>query len=374
MASQSLQTTAALFPMGVCRLLGGRMLLGLLALMSPAAAELCEDGQCMLQEQATGAGISLMQSGSSVLPLLSTKGTNFGLDDALVDEFATMEDEFDGSFERVQAVHMESSVSKHRGALNPAGDAYFDAESLLVNGVLALVVIAVCRQFTWDESTRSKGSLEVSDLQASQPEDFEADSVEPTLTCAPEGRKSFTALEQSVRAGDESACLELLKQGGRWAVHQEDPCGCTALHVAAHCGSTAMTRLLLNHGAKVDACEMWDETPLHIAARSGSLEVCEVLLAHGANIDAISAHDLTPLLEAGHSQKEAVCEFLLSHGAGAGGAADTELPPLVNSLLFQRMLAGTVPRSPTEEGDDQYDDAESAEEVSEADQSDTYDY
>ena len=78
----------------------------------------------------------------------------------------------------------------------------------------------------------------------------------------------------------------------------EDACSCTALHVAAHCGSVAMTRLLLDQAARVDSREAWDETPLHIAARSGSTEVCNLLLDRRADIDAANADGWTPMLVA----------------------------------------------------------------------------
>jgi len=331
-------------------------MLGLLAAFLPALAELCEEGQCTMppdQPTTEVRGISLMQSGRSVMPAIGLNGPKF-VNDGLVDDFAAMEDEFDdGSVQPHTATDMlqktTSKGSLHSApVLKLAGDPYLYVETLLVIAIFTLAA----KGFKWAFSSSPKATLKSTDVGsqcAPKPEPLATAKVEeqaPILVLG--GSKDFPALEQAVRAGDEARCLELLKQGGRMAVRQEDPCGCTALHVAAHCGSVTMARLLLNHGAKVDAREAWEETPLHIAARSGNGEVCDLLLDNGADIDAADASGRTPLLLAGDAKHEAVCELLLSHGAGAGGIADTEVPPLVNALLFRRMFAGAVPRPPVE--------------------------
>lgn len=330
---------------------------GVLVTTLTAAAEVCEEGRCSVPpEQPTGEvrGISLFQSGRSVLPGIAMKASKFAFDDGLVDEFANLEDEFDdGAVEArtsTQPAPKAAASTEPVSFFNHASDPYLYVETLLVIALFACGT----KIFTWVSSPSSQAALkkeETPQQAESSPAAVavsEAKSAEAAPIFALGGSKDFAVLEQAVRAGDEARCEQILDQGGRWAVRQEDPCGCTALHVAAHCGSATMARLLLDRGAKVDACEAWDETPLHIAARSGSVEVCDLLLSRNASIDAVNANDWTPLLVAGHANQEAVCELLLSRGAGAGGMADTDLPPLVNALIFRRMFAGAVPRSPAE--------------------------
>mmetsp|Transcript_99472 Transcript_99472/g.191032 ORF Transcript_99472/g.191032 Transcript_99472/m.191032 type:complete len:341 (+) Transcript_99472:156-1178(+) len=156
------------------------------------------------------------------------------------------------------------------------------------------------------------------------------------------GSADFDALAEAVRSQDESRCLQLVK--ARHAARKEDACGSTALHIAAQCGSSAMAKILIEHGAKVNARTAWDETPLHIAAREGSAEVCQLLLEHGAEINAADANSQTPVLAAALAGKEAACEMLLAKDAGVHGTADSELPPLLNSLLFRRMFIGATPK------------------------------
>lgn len=150
---------------------------------------------------------------------------------------------------------------------------------------------------------------------------------------------NFSALLHAAQSGDRQQWLAQLHiaapAGG---AERRDACGCTALHVAAHCGCTEMVKLLLQQGADASAKEAWEETPLHFAARTGSVEVCKLLLSFGADIDAMNLHNQTPVLVAAVAGMEDACELLLAHGGGAGGIMDAEIPPLLTMLLFQRML------------------------------------
>jgi len=341
---------------------------GLAAMILPTMAELCEEGQCNgAAERLSGEakGISLIATGRSLQHAVATHLPGLKINDGPIDEFATMEDEFDDNVVQMSSTSpMQKATTKTSDTTKPlawvpagvhACDLILYIETIAVIAVFALSA----KFFKWAFSTKrgeAPQSSNANTIAASPAEAVEdIDSKENAPVFALGGSKNFAALEQAVRDEDESRCLQLLREGGRYAVRQEDACGCTALHVAAHCGSVSMTRLLLANGAKVDACEAWEETPLHIAARSGSVKVCDLLLSHRAEIDAANAHGFTPLLVAGHAKQEAVCEFLLSRGAGAGGISDNELPPLVNALLIRRMFVGAVPHDSTEVHPDESD-------------------
>jgi len=342
--------------MAVCLSLGSAMpILGLLA-FSSVLAEPCQDSECAtLSDQPTG-GLSLMQSGRSVLPVTFQEGS-INLGDSLVDEFASMEDEFDDGYAQAYASSQMKSAANKQSPRSAALANHFSSPHAYMNtcwyaGVLVETLLVIAgfaladRVFKW--ARRSAAACETPGAHELAKT---VGGAEPAPIFALGGSEGFAALEEAVRAGDETRCLELLKQGGPRAVRQEDPYGCTALHVAAHCGSVTMTKLLLSNGAKVDAREAWDETALHIAARSGSTEVCALLLAHGADINAANASDWTPLLVAGLAEKEAVCELLLEQGAGAGGVADSEVPQLVNAVIVRRIFKGgpTPPASKVQE-------------------------
>lgn len=60
----------------------------------------------------------------------------------------------------------------------------------------------------------------------------------------------------------------------------------TPLMVATIKDNAAMCRLLLDHGASVNAKDVLGRTALHLAARQTCLDALRVLLRHGADVNA----------------------------------------------------------------------------------------
>jgi hypothetical protein len=299
-----------------------------------------------LDQSATGA--AFMQSGRSLLPALGEKVPGLReLADGFVDEFAIMEDEFDDGIvqPRIGPVAVEMAENEWNAAkvsiVRYCSDPLLYLETLLFIGVFAVAHNA----FRWARHART---------ERASPKSVRAEAASGVATIVREREmpEFFGALCQAIRDDDAHCFLQLLKEGGHGVVRHEDACGCTALHIAANCGKVEMARQLLDHRAKVDARELWEETPLHFAARRGSLEVCEVLLSYGADINAVNAQGWTPLLSAADGKQEAVCELLLSKEAGAAGIAEEELPQFLNTLLVRRVLSGTCYQEP-----EQVDDA-----------------
>jgi ankyrin repeat protein len=95
------------------------------------------------------------------------------------------------------------------------------------------------------------------------------------------------------------------------------------LGLASHFDQEPCVRLLLAHGARVDAasqnrmCVM----PLHSAAAAHSVPIARLLLAHGAPVDArqgTGPAGFTPLMEAAHNGQIEMIRLLLEHGADRG--------------------------------------------------------
>ena len=65
--------------------------------------------------------------------------------------------------------------------------------------------------------------------------------------------------------------------------------------MAAHSGFLEVVKILVEHGAKVDAVDKIQRTPLHRAARFGREKVIELVLKNGADKTLKDMKGQTPL-------------------------------------------------------------------------------
>jgi ankyrin repeat protein len=110
----------------------------------------------------------------------------------------------------------------------------------------------------------------------------------------------------------------------------------TALHQAAEEGRAEAVRLLLTHGADIEARDADDLTPLMVACMFANRTDAAILalIDGGADAQAVRPSDaMTPLVAAagpGAGRRE-VLEALLSAGADVNGFEGTDWPPLLSA-------------------------------------------
>ena len=121
--------------------------------------------------------------------------------------------------------------------------------------------------------------------------------------------------------------------------------GDTPIHRASENRHVVIARLLLKHGADVNALGKGEWTPLHTASRLGHLEIGKLLLEYGADVNAKDYEYCTPLYVATWQYVNAqasdgdtppnrtsedehvdIAQLLLDHGADPGARGKGQTP------------------------------------------------
>jgi uncharacterized protein len=113
------------------------------------------------------------------------------------------------------------------------------------------------------------------------------------------------------------------------AVNSRSSDGFTALHFACYFGQPEAVRLLIGRGAAIDtvAGNPTKVMPLHSAASARNLEGARLLLEHGAPVNARQQGGWVPIHAAAQNGDRAIVNLLLKHGAGAKLANDEGKTP-----------------------------------------------
>ena len=121
-------------------------------------------------------------------------------------------------------------------------------------------------------------------------------------------------LHEAVRANDAGRLVLLLEAGQ--AVDETDFVLGTPLHVAVAQESVPLAKILISHGADLEApSEDRGARAIHLAANFGDLEMLNLLLDGGADIEAKDQTGQTPLLIAAATNNLKVVKVLLDRGA-----------------------------------------------------------
>jgi ankyrin repeat protein len=163
------------------------------------------------------------------------------------------------------------------------------------------------------------------------------DSLSNEADRAPINPKAVAAVEM-LRSGDSKAFMKAMAADPQLA-NARGPEGSTPFMYAALYGDAAMLEQLLKHGAKPNLKNDAGATALMWAVLGGdkaSLEKTRVLLAHGADVNATSDEPRTPLMiAAGLPTGRPIVKLLLDHGANLNPTKhpDSESSPLIQAAL-----------------------------------------
>jgi len=92
------------------------------------------------------------------------------------------------------------------------------------------------------------------------------------------------------------------------------------IYIAAQMGNAArITKILEKKPELVNTLNRAGFTPLHYAANGGHVDAAKVLLAHGADVEAERSGGFTPFHDAIVKKHRAVAELLIAHGAKIHG-------------------------------------------------------
>lgn len=107
--------------------------------------------------------------------------------------------------------------------------------------------------------------------------------------------------------------------------------GFTALHFACYFGQADAVRLLLESGAVVDrvAANPTRVMPLHSAASARNVAAAKLLLEHGAPVNARQNGGWAPIHAAAQNGDQAMAELLLNYGADPGIVNDDGKTPAI---------------------------------------------
>jgi len=162
-----------------------------------------------------------------------------------------------------------------------------------------------------------------------------AQFLQDVLTSQPDLREQAVAAQKE--ATDPKKVLGLfLKRSPDLAKGIHANKGRSYLHQACMDGNLYVTKLLLDHGADVNATNAQPAygltgTPLHYAAMSGQLDVARLLLKRGADPNATDDYSSTPLHKAVKGPIPAaapMAELLLEHGADIHAIDGSRRAPL----------------------------------------------
>lgn len=156
------------------------------------------------------------------------------------------------------------------------------------------------------------------------------DALAALLERTPEDRLNLYEASALGRA----ARLKTILGQSRVRVNEANPEGFTPLGLAAFFGHADSVKVLLEHGAAVNAADRsrFGNTALDAAVAANHADVVRVLLAAGADANVRDSARYTPLHKAAANGNAEIARILLEGGADANAVRDGGKTPLADAM------------------------------------------
>lgn len=128
-------------------------------------------------------------------------------------------------------------------------------------------------------------------------------------------KDGFTALHFTCYFGQPEAARLLLEKGAKVDAVANNAMQVMPLHSAASARSLAAARVLVEHGAPVNARQHGGWVPIHAAAQNGDHDMVDLLLAHGADVEIANDEGKTPAMVARDKAHTQIAALLERQGA-----------------------------------------------------------
>lgn len=148
--------------------------------------------------------------------------------------------------------------------------------------------------------------------------------------------QQWTPLYLSTFFGHVLATLALLADGANINLRYNTSKS-TVVHVAAQKGNDVILEAAIEHGADVNAADVYKDTPLHEAGSFNNVGAIDVLVDAGANMAARNGSGCTPLHHAAIDVRLEASRYLLGHGADVNSQNKNNETP----LYYAACSAGT---------------------------------
>ena len=127
-------------------------------------------------------------------------------------------------------------------------------------------------------------------------------------------KDGFTALGLASFFGHLSLVQLLLDKGANPNISSNNQFKVAPIHSACAISHFDIAKLLIEHGADVNARQMQGVTPLHSAAHNGQAKLSKLLIDSGADINAKMENGQTPLFMANEKNFHETAEVIIKHG------------------------------------------------------------